>query len=90
MLSYVCVRACARCIVICADVLVYMQGVGYICRLCRIMYRVSRCIAYTRCVDAYAMRLGVLPGFKVYLNVSVSETNSNILRHAYQRVQVAT
>ena len=34
------------------------------------------------------MRLGVLTGLKVYMNASASETNSNILRHAYQRVQV--
>ena len=42
---------------------------------------------YVRCVGAYSMLLGVLPGFKVYLNVSASETDSNILRHAYKRVQ---
>ena len=36
------------------------------------------------------MRLGVLPGLYVYMNVSASGTNSNILRQTYQRIQVAT
>ena len=45
---------------------------------------------YARCVGAHAMRLGVLPGLHVYMNVSDSGTNSNILRHTYQRIQVAT
>ena len=45
---------------------------------------------YARCVGAHAMRLGVLPGPYVYINVSASGTNSNILRHTNQRIQVAT
>ena len=36
------------------------------------------------------MRLGVLPGLYVYMNVRASGTNSNILRYTYQRIQVAT
>ena len=36
------------------------------------------------------MRLGVLPGLHVYMNVTASGTNSNILRRTYQRIQVAT
>ena len=36
------------------------------------------------------MRLGVLPGLYVYMNDSASGTNSNILRHTNQRIQVAT
>ena len=45
---------------------------------------------YARYVGAHAMLLGVLPGLKVYMNVSASGTNSNIQRHTCQRIQVAT
>ena len=61
---------------------------GYISRLCRIKCRVSRCIC--KSIGAHAMRLDVLPGVFVYMNVSASGTNLNILRHTYQRIQVAT
>ena len=77
----------ARRIVICADV--YMQGV-WIYKSGYVGLNAGYVGVYARFVGAHAMRLGVLPGLYVYMNVSASGTNSNILRHTYQQIQVAT